>query len=239
MIENEEDTIWLGSIDIGKKTFSFYIEEINVKEISKIKNIQKISRYNVNGTATKDFTKILEQIYKNGKRILLKSVDITDGEEDKGKYFDNKWCYNMFDVLDEYQDLWENVSIIIVEKQMAFGKKINTMALKLGMNCQSYFMLNYKRNIKIIEFPAYYKTITLACEKDMSKTKTGKITYKNIGDRARKKWTVEETFGILNLREDFDTMAEIGLDKKKDDKCDTICQLQAFKYLYFVEKMEF
>ena len=172
---------------------------------------------------------------------MLKNVNITDGVDDKGKYFDSKWCYNMFDVLDEYEDLWQNVSIVVVERQMAFGSKINPMSLKLGQNCQSYFMLNYGRDLQVIEFQAYYKTVTLGAEKDISKTKTktGKIKYINMGDRARKKWTVEEAFGILNLRQDFETMSEIGVDKKRDDKCDTICQLQAFKYLYFIDKMEF
>lgn len=233
-----DDIILIGSIDIAKLNFCFYIEEINLKEFSKITNIPKLARYNADGTPTKEFIEILEQIYKNGKRILLKNVDITDGTDDKGKYFDSKWCHNMFDVLDEYEDLWQNVSIVVVERQMAFGKKVNTMAIKLGQNCQSYFMLNYGRDIKVIEFDAYHKTVVLGAKKDISKTKTGKIKYVNIGDRARKKWTVEEAFGILNLREDFETMSEIGLDKKRDDKCDTICQLQAFKYLYFVDKME-
>ena len=75
----------------------------------------------------------------------------------------------------------------------------------------------------------------LGAEKIKTFTKTGKVSYKNIGDKERKKWTVEQAFSILELRDDFETMSEIGSMKKKDDVCDNICMMQAFKYLCFVD----
>ena len=65
-----------------------------------------------------------------------------------------------------------------------------------------------------------------------------KVKFKTLGDRERKIWSVKEVFGILSLRNDYETMSEIGEMKKKDDVSDVIAQLQAFKYLYFIEKME-
>ena len=127
--------------------------------------------------------------------------------------------------------------IIIVEKQMSFRGKINTMALKLGQNCQSYFMLNYGREKKIVEFPAYYKTQVLGNLMKKVTLKNGKEKYRTLDDRDRKKWSVEETFAILSLRDDFETMNEIWEMKKRDDVSDCISQLQAFKYLYFVDKL--
>ena len=230
-----EETLYIASFDIGSKNFSFYIEDVDLKMLINIKNISKLKRYNTDGTPTEDFSKILDNVYSNGKKILLKNTNLTSGTN-QNKYFDIELCYNMVDVLEEYVEYWNKVEFIIVEQQMSFGKKTNTKALKLAQHCESYFINKYGRSDKkIIEFPAYHKTQILGAEKIESKTKTGKITYKNMGDKERKKWAVEQAFGILALRDDFETMAEIGSMKKKDDVSDVIIQLQAFKYLYFIE----
>ena len=231
----EKNTIRIASFDIGKCNFAFYIEEVDLEVLNNLENIPKNERYNPNGTPTLDFKNILEQLYSNGKKILMKNLNITEGSN---KYFDIELCYNMIDVLEEYSEYWDDVDFIIVEQQMSFGKKRNTMALKLAQHCESYFINKYGRCDKqIIEFQAYHKTQVLGCEKIENKTKTGKITFKNIGDRERKKWAVEQSFYILSLREDFETMCEIGIMKKKDDVSDTIVQCQAFKYLKFLDKV--
>ena len=141
-------------------------------------------------------------------------------------------------MLDEYQEYWETISIVIVEKQMSFGKKINTMAIKLAQSCQSYFMMNYGRELKVIEFPAYHKTNILGAPQVETSTSKGKIKYKTLGDRERKKWSVQEVYNIITLREDYETMAQIGSMKKKDDVADVFVQLQAFKYLYYIDKIK-
>ena len=234
----DEENIWIASFDIGKKNFAFYIEEMNISKLNTIKEISKEQRYNIDGTCKENFSKLLEEdIYKNGKKILLQNVDLTEGT-DKDKYFDSDICYNLFDVMSEYEEYWEKVSYVIVEQQCSFRGKINTMALKLCQSTQSYFMMNFGRQLKVIEFPSYYKTQVLGAPQSETKTKTGKIKYKTLGDRERKKWSVQEGFYILSLREDYETMGEIGLMKKRDDVNDVIIQLQAFKYLYFVQKMK-
>lgn len=233
-----EDTLWIASIDIGKINFCFYIEEINKKQIEEIENISKLKRYNIDGTCTSEFSEILRKIYCNGKKILINNVDITK-DVDKNKYFDIDLCHNMINLLNEYKEYWDKTSYIIVEQQMSFGKKVNTMALKLAQNCETYFMVNYGKTKKIIEFPAYHKTQILGCKKDEKITKTGKKSYKNIGQTSRKKWAIEEASCVLAEREDFQTLTELVSTKKKDDLSDTIIQLQAFKYLYFVDKVKF
>jgi len=141
----------------------------------------------------------------------------------------------MIDILDIYKKYWDNVSYFVVEQQMSFGKKNNTKALKLAQNCESYFMFNYGRFNKVIEFPAYHKTQILGCEKNSKKTKTGKINYKNIDQRSRKKWSIEEGISVFIERDDFETITEISTYKKVDDIYDCVIQLQAFKYLYFID----
>ena len=161
----DDNIIHIVSFDIGKINFAFYIEEIDLSSFKNIKNISSLKRYNINGTPTEEFREILNNVYKNGKKILLKKYDLTTKDVDKDKYFDFNLCYNMVDVLDEYEEYWENVDIVIVERQMSFRKKINTMALKLGQHCESYFINKYGRDIKIIEFEAYHKTQILGAEK--------------------------------------------------------------------------
>ena len=223
----------LASFDIGKKNFSFYIEKFNIDDFKELENIPKKDRYHPNGTCTEDFSTLLKKVYCNGEKILVKNVDITGGTN-KDKYFDTDLCHNLTELLDEYKDLWDKVDYFIVEQQMSFGLKVNTMALKIGQHCESYFMIKYGRAKKVIEFPSYHKTQLLGSEKIEKITKTGKKSYKNIDKPARKKWSIETAYGILTEREDFDTIEEITKSKKKDDLCDVIIQAQAFKYLHFV-----
>ena len=234
----EEDNIWLASFDIGKVNFCFYVESINVKELSHIKNIPKNERYLPNGKCTPEFSDIIKKIYTNGNKILLKNVNLTKGTT-TNKYFDIDLCHNLNDILNEHTEYWDKVDYFVVEQQMSFGKKTNTIALKLAQHCESYFICKYGRNKNVIEFPSYHKTQILGSEKIERVTKTGKISYKNVDQRARKKWAVEECIYILSEREDFDTLSEISSAKKKDDFSDTVTQLQAFKYLKFVDNAKF
>lgn len=223
--------MWIASFDIGKKNFSFYIEEIQSIDHP---NILKKDRYYPNGTCKNEFSDLLRSVYCNGTKILLKNVDITN-DTDKKKYFDSDLCHNLTEMLDEYKEYWDKVDIFIIEQQMAFGSKINTMALKLGQHCESYFMIKYGRAKKVIEFPSYHKTQVLGSEK-IKVEKGSKISFKNIDKPARKKWSIETAYGILTERNDFDTIEDITSSKKKDDLCDVIIQAQAFKYLYFIDK---
>ena len=238
--------MWIAVFDIGKCNFCFYIEEISLKKFDNIQNISKSKRYNPNGTCTPEFENILKQVYLNGTKKLLKNVNLTKGT-DKSKYFDIELCHNLIDVLDEYSEYWDNCSFFVVEQQMSFGKKTNTMALKLGQHCESYFLFKYGRFRTVIEFPSYHKTQVLGAEKiqkttvkttKITKKKTTKITYKAVDKYARKKWSTEKGAGILAERNDFETLAEITSMKKKDDAMDNITQMQAFKYLYFIDKIK-
>jgi len=234
----DDEIIWIASFDIGSVNFAFYIEEINITKLKEIVNISKLKRYNPNGTCTKEFLEIIRKVYINGKKILIKNINITKNT-DKKKYFDIELCYNLTDVLDEYSEYWDKCKTIIVEQQMSFGKKTNTKALKLAQHTESYFIFKYGRFKYVVSFPAYYKTQILGCEKIEKRTKTGKINYKNIDQRSRKKWAIEEGSFVLAEREDFETLSEIASMKKADDVNDVIIQLQAFKFLFYIDQTKF
>ena len=236
IINKNNNIVWLASFDIGKKNFAFYIEEFDKSKLMELPYIEKNKRYNINGGITPNFKQVLQNVYKNGKKILFENVNLTLGCDNK-KYLDPESFHNMNDILDDYVNYWDKCDAFIIEKQMSFGKCYNTMALKLGQHCWSYFCYKYGRFKQIIEFPAYYKTQILGAEKiKKCNKKNGKVSYKTIDKKTRKKWTVNTTLKILKDREDHDTISILNSVKKRDDLADVLCQLQAFKIIVYIDK---
>lgn len=229
----EEGKIWVASFDIGKKNFSFYIEEMDRNKLLNITNISQDCRYNKDGTITSEFEKILDQVYLNGKTILHMNSDLTKNCDSKS-YLDPEIYHNMIDHLDSFSSYWNKCSAFVIEQQMSFGKKNNTMALKLGQHCYSYFTFNYGRFKEIIEYPAYHKTKVLGAPKKVINKKTGKLV--KMSKPQRKSWAVEKAIEILNKREEQYVLDNIKNKSKKDDLADTLIQLQSWKYMVFVNK---
>ena len=223
---------WLLSIDMGKKNFCIYIEETDVKrlqELQEITNICKSNRYEEDGTPSKEMNDILKRVYKNGKSILHINKDLTENT-DKKKYLDSEIYYNMIDFLDKYKSYFDKCTMIVIEQQM----NRNSMALKLAQHCYSYFAIKYGRGKKIVEFPAYYKTVLLGAQKIKCINKKGNVKWKTQDQRARKKWSIEKAKEILLERDEIKMVDIINKIKKADDLCDTICQLSAYKIKTYV-----
>ena len=214
----------LASFDIGKKNFAFVIEEVDLTQLNLIQNVPASKRYNKDGTPTQEFDKLLTKLYKCGKVLLVRNLDITK-DCDPSKYFDRTLFINMQNVLDEYMSYWNRCDAFIVEQQMSFGKnKSNTMAVKLGQHCQSYFLLNYGKFKHVLEFPAYHKTQILGAPKAERKTKP-----------FRKKWAIQKALDILQLRKDDKTLSDLTTKKKKDDMSDCLLMTITFSYLCFID----
>ena len=230
-----KDLIWIASFDIGKLNFAFYVEEFDKTALLNLPFILQKNRYNADGTTTPEFGEILKQVCGNGKMILFKNCNLTAGCK-KGSYLDTEVFYNLTDLLDKYTSYFDKCETILIEKQMSFKNKQNTLALKIGQHTFSYFAIRYSRFKYIIEFPAYHKTQILGAAKIVNRTKAGKITYKAIDKHARKKWTKTMSLGILAERNDFDTISYFTSQKKQDDLADVLCQLQAYKILKYIDK---
>jgi hypothetical protein len=229
-MENSE-IIQIASFDLGKKNFCFYIEETDVSKINNLPCINTL-RYKEDGTPTDEMKDIIEKVCLNGKTVIHVNKDLTKNT-DKSKYLDADIYYNMTEHLDEYKEYFDKCSIIVIEAQM----KKNTMAMKLAQHCYSYFVIKYGKQKKIFEFPAYYKTCTLGCERIFQKTyKNGRNKFKTIDQRSRKKWSVEKALEILKLRGEEKTINNIISKSKKDDFSDTLLQTIAFQIEYFVFK---
>jgi hypothetical protein len=234
---------WIVSFDIGKNNFAFYIEEVDSKLFENILSINVSERYEENGTVTKKMSEVLNCCYGNGKTILYVNEDLTIGT-DKSKYLDNDIYYNMNDHLDKYISYFEKCSYVLIEKQM----KKNTMAMKLGQHCLSYMTIKLPRSIKVFEFSAYLKTQILGAERLFDKKyKNGKIKWKTMDQRQRKKWAVEKGLEILKNRKEIEVVNDLiekntsrkGKKKVKlDDILDNKLMIEAFKFLYFIEKQK-
>lgn len=242
------------SFDIGKKNFSFYIEEFDKNSLPSSLEM----RYNLDGSIDSELKTQLNKIYNNGKTILHKNYNLetclsndikkkrkkrrkkgdilisTNKEKKDTKCIENSVFFNMIDVLNKYIEEWKQCEYFIIEKQMCFKQIRNVMAVKLGQHCFSYFCLLLGRSYedKIIEFPAHHKTKILGAPKiDTGQVfKNGNIKYKAMDKPQRKKWAIQEATRILQLRKAEDLMIK---HKKKDDLADTLLQTQAFKILKF------
>ena len=212
--------IIITSFDIGKKNFAFVIEEIDLDKLKFVQNIPKNIRYNPDGLSTSIFNKTLSSLYQCGKVLLFRNLDLT-GDCDKKAYLDPKTFFNMNTELDKYKEYWDKCSIFIIEKQMAFKGKRNTMALKLGQHCFSYFIFNYGVTKKIVEFSAYYKTQILGAQKKLTKPR-------------RKKWAIEKALSILAEREDYENLTHLNTVKKKDDISDCILMNIAYTFMHLL-----
>lgn len=227
--------IRVASFDPGKKNFAFYVEEFNVDALDTLKQGYNPSdiQYNANGTPTDSYNDIIENVCTNGTNIIFKNTDLTSGCNN-GKYFDTECLYNLTDLLDTHTHIWDTCHIFIIEKQMSFGKRHNTMALKIAQHCWSYFSFKYGRFKQIIEFPAYHKTQILGAIKIEKKLKKGKTKFVSVDKPTRKKWSIQKATHILEKRKDTHTLHELCSSRKRDDLADVLCQLQAFKIMSFI-----
>ena len=147
-----------------------------------------------------------------GTLIHYENADLTEGstKQNLAPVF-----MNMIKHMDKQKELLDTCDYIVIEQQMAFGKLINPMALKVGQHCFSYFLMNY-HNKKILEFPSYYKTQALDAPLKMKYSE-------------RKKWAVEKAIEVLMDRGDIENLDILTTTKKADDLADVLLQAIAFK----------
>lgn len=223
--KNNKDKIWIASFDPGSVNFSFCIEELDLTKLKHIKKI-KLSKVSNNKKEKEEeaYENNLNIIYTSCKNILLRNTDLTKGC-DKSKYIDLKVCYNITEYLDSYKEYFDKCSYIVVEQQMSFGKKKNTLCVKIAQHILSYFIINYHTFKVIVEYPSYNKTQVLNAPRKMNKPE-------------RKKWAVMKALSILDKRGDKETFKHIEKSKKKDDLSDTIVMTQSFIYTNLVLENE-
>jgi hypothetical protein len=225
-MENEEK-IWIGAIDPGKNNFAFIIEEIDVSAMAKLPKVMKKNRYEIDGTPSEEWAETLSSITNLGRTIVVENKNVTTGTANKRKSLLDKDVFmNLTRVLDDYSEYWDKCSYIIIEQQMSFGRKHNTMAIKIAQHTYSYFIFKYGNFKFLHEVPSYYKTQVLGAEKQMDKP-------------ARKKWAVVEARKMWEQRKDEKTIQKLDRVRKRDDMSDCLLMTTAFAILRFIDKKDF
>lgn len=153
----------------------------------------------------------VDDIVRCGELILHKNVDLTT-DCPKVKWLHPSIYINMNNLLLEYKKYWDECAFIIIEQQ----KRQNYMACRLAQHCYSFFLYHYSTFKTVIEYGAKHKTRVF-----------GAPVFKKKNDR--KKWAVQKTLEIMDMRKDTCTIQRIKSSKKKDDLSDVVVQLQAFK----------
>lgn len=212
--KQDNHKVWIASFDPGSVNFSFCIQELDLNDLKKVKPL-KLKR-NATSDEENQYDKNLQALHACSKVVIVKNTNLTLGCN-KDKYVDLKVFYNITDYLDEYKSYFDKCSYIVVEQQMSFGKKKNTLAVKIAQHIISYFIFNYGSFKRIYEYPSYNKTQVLNAPKKMDKP-------------ARKKWAISKALDILENRRDLETHSHISKSKKKDDLSDTIVMTESFVY---------
>lgn len=232
--KKKKEKITICSIDIGSKNFAFCIEKFNLTKLQNIRSQlpPRKSWFDSDGVPNPSFQEVLEKVWKNGKVKQFEVMDLTEGG--KLRLFETKVLINMSKELNKRMELFDKCNIIIVEQQMQFGRKRNTIALKLMQHCISFFLHKYGMEKPIIEFPAYFKTKLLGCPRTRECPK--KKNRVKMNKYWRKKWAVEMAKVILTARDDLTNLQVIEKNKKKaDDLSDTLIQAQSFKIAHYLE----
>ena len=219
-------TTFVLSVDIGYRNFCLYIEEFDKEKLKELNDVSK--KYEEDGTPTEEMKELLNKVFINGKTVLHKNLNLSINSTEFTDYLIN--MNSEFSSISEYL---EKCDIVIIEKQM----NRNIKALKLAQHCMSYFLIKYGICKTIIDFPSYHKTCVLGAPRSKGRVnKNGKMSWKTLDAKKRKKWSVEKSYDILKCRNEEEIIENIKSKRKKDDLADVITMCQAFKYLKFVKK---
>ena len=168
---------------------------------------------------TEAYTQFLEEFYHCGRTVLCAnhSLDVPATVKKRGSRCLSAGVFlQLTEMFDRYRPYLDHCSTIIIEQQMSFGNRINTMAIKIAQHAYSYFLFRYGNAKTIVEFPSYNKTQLLGAPAGLAKPQ-------------RKKWAIEKANEIWTLRGDLDASSYVIAKKKKDDMSD--CLLHVLSYL--------
>lgn len=149
-----------------------------------------------------------------GQAIYLQRVDLTLCKKERVTV---TFLKRMFDFLDSIKTHLEKCDYFVIEKQM----RTNPEAQFVDHALQSYFLIHYKDK-QVVSFS--------------SKNKTHLFDDTKMSKYQRKKWAVEKAIKMFTDRGDTERLEYIKSLKKKDDASDAVCQLDAFKTIFFSQK---
>lgn len=200
----------IASFDMGLKNFAFAVEYVHTIDTEEFKD----NRFNVDGTPTTEYDKILQKNYKNGCLVECQCIDIIQYCKDNN--IKNIYV-GLTQILNTFSRLWDKTDVFLIEQQMSYGhQKSNIKALRLAQHCISYFTVIYLSKT-IIEYSSTLKTRVLGCSHQQRAT-----------HKSRKKFSMDLVKYILNYRKDS-CLTYYQTFLKKDDISDCVLMIQSYK----------
>lgn len=204
------------SFDIGSVNLGLYVEEFDTDVLERIPKV-KVKK-GINNLPSDAYMYQIYQVYKEGSRVLHEIVNMTQSPHECRDYKDDCVLLNACHFLDKYTPVWDTCSLFVIERQM----KKNHVAQRIEKLIYSYLINRYGPFKVVTDIQASRKTQVLGAPKKMTKPQ-------------RKAWAVEEGKKVYEYRNDQKGLVDIQLSKKKDDLGDSLLQLQALKFLVYVE----
>ena len=135
--------------------------------------------------------------------------------------------------LEQRKNFWNKCHIFVIEQQMSQNKE----SLKISYHLEAYFKTCYGTFKEVVLFPSYHKTQVFQNEEwKRSDPLTRRAErFERVSYAKRKKACIDKALEILNQREDQNTIWKLDRSQKRDDMCDVICQLQAYKWLNLMD----
>jgi hypothetical protein len=237
LLINMHNFVRIAGIDIGKRAFAIYNEAVSINYLDLLAKeyheLPKKKQRRVKGQMNDEIEGILEGVYLSGMRIGMDVTDIADEEDTKSCHtLSIQTRRNLYDHLQSLMWLWDDTDIILIEQQyfntFSFGRKskkvkggeANIFAIKLAECTASWFMINYPDK-EVEFFTAQFKTQMLGAPDGLTKPQ-------------RKKWAIQKTISLLELRGDEEGLNYIKSIRKKDDVSDACLIVQAYKFRTFV-----
>ncbi len=224
------------SIDVGRKNFATYVEDITVEGADgifaleeKYNALPKIKQRRALGSMTPEMQDILNAVCLTGATIHHAVVDLR--ADPTCKKLDLPTRAKLFDYLGSLHSLWKSCDIVIIEQQYFStftpkgrrGRKTeaNVDAIKLGENCYAWFKIFFPA-VELRFYGSQFKTQIMGAPGGLTK-------------HQRKKWSITKMKEILELRRETHVLAALrDLKAKKkqklDDVADCLVMTQAFKF---------
>lgn len=218
IVDRQNDEIYIASFDIGKINFAYCVERTSIHDLQNASSINDVclrgSVIEIDNVRLVEFPKKSPVIRQRGPR--------------KGTSYRPSGRYT-FDVLlaflYERRELWDKCHIFVIEQQVNQNKE----GQKISYHLEAYLKTCYGSFKEVLLFPSYFKTQVF----QSFEHRFQKQSYKD-----RKQTCVVKATSILESRQDKETIHILERSKKKDDMCDVICQLQAYKWLRLVSQIK-
>ena len=206
---------------------------------------------------------LMNALMMNGTRVDIGVFNFQTGDAAKSTKLDNPTLLNFFNHMERYRPLWDTCDIFVIEQQFVAlhgrYRGINMDAIKLGAITHAWLLEQYP-NREVVSFGSTNKTQMLGASSRMNKAARKKwATAKALsifeqrndtealrmyqlsldikGKRLNTEEKIQSYFvSFEDCAKDIRKMAEYMLRtrQKMDDISDTVVQLQAYKYMRFV-----